>query len=112
MIAAEGVPLVPASGLIHTTVHVEVYVSTWLHFTLDERVCMQDVDELSIAGVQLLVLADGDEERHGRVEAGDARQLVRAQVVGRVGGHVSAEREADHVDVYRPEVAQSRDQLG
>lgn len=77
MVASERIPVLPATGLIDTAVHVKVDMTARLDFALNEGVRVQHVDELGVARVELLVLVDGDEERHRRIEAGDPRELVR-----------------------------------
>jgi len=111
MTAPERVSVFPATRLADPAVHVEIDMATRLDFALDEGVRVQHVDELGIARVELLVLVDGDEERHRRVKAGDSRELIRTQRVSSKGWHVGAQAEADYVDVRSTVIPQPLDQL-
>lgn len=112
MIAAERILVLPAARLIYTAVHVKVHVTAGLDLALNEGVRVENVDKLGVAGVEFLVVTDGYEERHCGIEAGYATELVRPESVRGVGRNVSAEAEADNVDVLGAPISQSLDQLG
>lgn len=62
-----------ASWLVNPAVEVEVDMPALLDLALNQRVSVEDVNEVRIRSIQFVVRIGCDEERHRRIQAGDPR---------------------------------------